>query len=164
MGIKWVSDIIVSLIGKRLIPSFVIKHLVIGLLTLSIIVFYVPEIKANLGTWERSNNQKSLGQVVGETIGRKYPGSLIMTRRPEIPYYARASWLLIPYEPVDRIINFAKYKGVNLIVVDTNTIQTRPQLAPLLIRDNQIEGLKGVFGLPDPKEKDRLYLAVYEVE
>ena len=138
----------------------------LAVLSLLIIFSYVPGIKANLrmGAWGRINNKKSPYQMVGETIGRKYPGSLIMTRRSEIPYYAMASWLLIPYEPIDRIISFAKDKGVDLILIDPDTAKTRPHLAHLLKQDVEIKGLELVYGFRNPTGKGLLFLAVYRVE
>lgn len=164
MGIVWISDSLASSLRNRIRFPSGIEYIVIVLLTLLMITTYFPELKIISKEWANREGRKNLYQRVGEAIGSKYSGSIIMSRLPTIPYYARSSWLVIPDEPIERILHFARYKGVDLIVVDSKiTIEARPQLAPLLERGSKVEGLKAELGLPDRRNPRQLDLAVYSV-
>lgn len=165
MGVEWISELInnIWMRKNKEKPIFMVRYLVIVILTLLIIAFYIPDVKAGIKIRNKTASTKNIYQMLGVVIGDRYPGSLIMSRLPTVPYYAKASWLTIPDEPVERIIKFARYKGVDFLLIDPYTITTRPQLAFLLRKGVKIKGLKRVIALPDPGREGLLYIAVYRV-
>src|SRR3972149_7921989 len=88
-------------------------------------VLFVPHEKR----WMKTSSQ-AIGEWVKKGIGS---GHSIMSRDPSIPYYADGLWVLTPFEPLDRVIGFARKKMVRLIIVRKGTEgRTRPHLIPLL--------------------------------
>ena len=98
---------------KKLIYILIVL-LLIALVSFSAIsqgkrVLFVPHEKR----WMKSSSQ-AIGEWVKKGIG---PGHRIMVRDPSIPYYADGLWVLTPFEPLDRVIGFARKKKVRLIIV-----------------------------------------------
>ncbi len=164
MGIIFISQKIPELLQNRIQNQTLLKYSLSVFLTLLIIANYVPGIRESINIGVKLRKRVNHDKISGEVIKRKYPNTLIMTRLPMVPYYAGAKWLMVPDEPIARIVNFAKYKGVDLIFVDAGTVMTRPQLSILLHTDSSVDGLMPVFKVFDPKNKDVLRLAVYRIK
>lgn len=61
------------------------------------------------------------------------PNSLLMSRLPQIPFYAGSKWLRTPYADFPELIKYVKHKRVDYLVIDERTIVPwRPQLVFLL--------------------------------
>lgn len=128
-------------------------------LTLLVMFTFFPEAK-QLNMYD--GNQKSFPMMVGQEIKKRSPYSpLVMARTSAIPYYSGGNFLLTPYESYDRLIEFAKKKGVDFIVITSR--DRRPLLGNLLSIEAPKPGLKYEFGLPDRMNPDRLMFAVYRV-
>ena len=129
------------------------------ILSLLVLATFLPHVR-NLNRY--NGNQKSFPMMVGQEIKKRSPYSpLVMARTSAIPYYSGGDFLLTPYESYDRLIEFAKKKRVDFIVI-TNR-DRRPLLGNLLSIEAPKPGLKYEFGLPDRMNPDRLMLAVYRV-
>ncbi|MDZ4384552.1 MAG: hypothetical protein U0940_03610, partial [Nitrospirota bacterium] len=110
--------------------------------------------------------QKSGSEIIGEWIHKGYgSGQKIMARDPSIPYYAGGFWVLTPFEPLERIIGFARIRGVHLMIVRRNMEGVRrPQMLPLLKKDYVYPGLKRVIGIPNPHDPSGLEVAIYALQ
>lgn len=65
--------------------------------------------------------------------GRFGAGTPVMTRVPEVAYYARGRWVRMPVVPVERVVDAARRAGARVVVLDEpNTRGLRPELLPLL--------------------------------
>jgi 4-amino-4-deoxy-L-arabinose transferase-like glycosyltransferase len=109
---------------------------------------------------------KSGSQVIGESIKRGIgSGQRIMVRDPSIPYYADGLWVMTPFEPLDRVIGFARKKMVRLIIVRKGTEgRNRPHLIPLLRKEFTHPGLRRIIGVPGKQSDDFMELAIYELQ
>ncbi len=88
-----------------------------------------------------------------------------MSRSPDIPYYANGLWVLTPYEPLDRVIKFARKKGVRLMIVRKNVDgRSRPQLVSLLRKDFVHQELIRILEIPSRQDDGLIELAVYAIK
>jgi len=102
---------------------------------------------------------KEVGQVLKEKLP---PGSKMMDREPFITYYAGGRYVVIPFEPYERIINFARYNGVDYLVIDSTIIQTlRPQLNFLISGKGVSPELKIIYRKFFPEYKK--IISVYQI-
>jgi hypothetical protein len=60
------------------------------------------------------------------------PAAMILARKPEIAYYAKRLMHPIPNEELPAIVQYARRKDIDYLVVDEYFIATRPQLRFLL--------------------------------
>ncbi len=110
--------------------------------------------------WMRTNNQ-IIGEGIKDKIGQ---GHRIMSRNPVIPFHAGGLWVLTPYEPLDRVIKFARKKGVRLMVVQKEVDElSRPHIISLLKKDFFHPELRRILELPSLQEDGLIELAIYEV-
>lgn len=70
------------------------------------------------------------------------PDAMILTRKPEVSYYANRLMHPIPNEELPAIVRYARLHGIGYLVVDEFFIASRPQLAFLLKQDNFPEDLR----------------------
>jgi len=68
--------------------------------------------------------------------------ALILTRKPEISYYANRMMHPLPNEELPAIVRYARSHKIDYLVVDEYFIPTRPQLAFLLEQDRFPEDLR----------------------
>ena len=68
--------------------------------------------------------------------------AVILTRKPEVSYYANRLMHPVPNEELPAIIRYARSHEIDYLVVDEYFIPTRPQLAFLLEQDRFPEDLR----------------------
>ncbi len=74
--------------------------------------------------------QRDAGLWVRDRFG---PGATVMSRAPEIAYYARARWVALPYADTAGVMRAARAERVTFLVMDElHTRRLRPELLPLL--------------------------------
>jgi len=89
---------------------------------LSIPIRYVPSFEMV--------EQRDAGLWLRDRFG---PGTTVMSRVPEIAYYARARWVALPYADTAGVMAAARRAGARFLVLDELTIRRRrPDLLPLL--------------------------------
>ena len=65
--------------------------------------------------------------------GRGEARASVMSRVPEIAYYARARWVALPYADISGVVAAARGAGVTFLVLDELSMRRlRPELLPLL--------------------------------
>jgi len=74
--------------------------------------------------------QRDAGRWVRDRFGA---GTSVMSRIPDVAYYARARWVALPYAEIPSVIGAARREGVTFVVLDElTTRRLRPELLPLL--------------------------------
>jgi 4-amino-4-deoxy-L-arabinose transferase-like glycosyltransferase len=82
-------------------------------------------------------------RAAGRWMNENLPeDAMILTRKPEVAYYARRLMLPIPNEELPLIVRYARLKEIEYLVVDEYFIGTRPQLSFLLEEDEFPEDLR----------------------
>jgi len=95
-------------------------------------VRYAPQLAIPLRYTPSFENveQRAAGLWIRDRFG---PGTTVMSRPPEIAYYARARWVKLPYRGISGVIAEARRAGVTFIVIDElHMRRLRPDLLPLL--------------------------------
>jgi len=82
-------------------------------------------------------------RAAGNWMDENLPAdALILTRKPEISYYANRMMHPLPNEELPAIVRYARSHKIDYLVVDEYFIPTRPQLAFLLEQDRFPEDLR----------------------
>ncbi len=89
------------------------------------------------------------------------PRPSIMSRKPFISFYAEGNWILTPYARIEDILDFARFKGIDLLALDSRYVMiARPFLIPLLDFTKPHKGLQYVHNIYDP---GRRIIVLYRV-
>ncbi len=125
-----------------------LNYLIIIIILLTLIKPTITEIKnydpleslelKEAGFWLKNNSKNN--------------NFLIMSRRPQISYYAEGGYIMIPYENHSKIFNYAYYHDVDYVVIDEKVIlRLRPNLLFLLNESNVPEELKLIYKIDNRK-------------
>jgi len=88
--------------------------------------------------------------------------SLIMSRDPEVPFYAERHWVATPNEEYPTFIAYLRKRGADYLVVDEREVTViRPQLGLLLDGDSPPSELRHVYTADDPRGKTIVYEVLY---
>ncbi|MFQ6067069.1 MAG: hypothetical protein ACE5K3_07310, partial [bacterium] len=75
---------------------------------------------------------KILGEWMKENI-KGIEDKVVMSRKLGVPFYAESKWNVLYYGDPSGLINYAKSRGVDYLIIDEYTIPSlRPRLAFLL--------------------------------
>jgi 4-amino-4-deoxy-L-arabinose transferase-like glycosyltransferase len=89
-------------------------------------------------------------------------GSLVMSRDPEVAYYAERHWVATPAEEYPRFIAYVRKRGADYLVVDEREVTViRPQLGLLLDETAPPEELQHLYTADDPRGKTIVYEVLY---
>ena len=126
---RWCADTWANLSGRgrRLGGALRVAPLV------AVLVWFVVALPAEMrGTSVGSYRlgHKTVGLWLGERVT---PETVVMSRYPAIAFYAGTVWRPTPNASVDEMLEYARYKTVDYLVLDEReTVQMRPQFRPLL--------------------------------
>lgn len=85
-------------------------------------------------------------KIAGLWIRENRPDSVIMSRKPQIAFYAQGQYVILPFASYPDIMQFAKEKGVTIIVVDERYIlSTRSEMTHLLTETEVPAGLELIY-------------------
>jgi hypothetical protein len=88
--------------------------------------------------------------------------ALVMSRDPEVPFYAERSWVASPNEEYPRFIAYVRKRGANYLVVDEREVTViRPQLSLLLDETSPPAELRHIYTADDPRGKTIVYEVLY---
>lgn len=88
--------------------------------------------------------------------------SLVMSRDPEVPFYAERRWAATPHEDYLRFIAYVRKRGASYLVVDEKEVTViRPQLRFLLDEDSPPPELRHLYTASDGKGKTIIYEVLY---
>jgi 4-amino-4-deoxy-L-arabinose transferase-like glycosyltransferase len=88
--------------------------------------------------------------------------ALVMSRDPEVAFYAERSWIASPNEPYERVIDYVRMRGASYLVIDEREVTViRPQLQMLLNENAPPAGLRHVYTAEDPRGKTIVYSVAY---
>jgi hypothetical protein len=73
------------------------------------------------------------------------PGSTVMSRAPEIAFYAGARWIPLPFAAWDEVIAEAGKRKVDYIVLERYSALLRPDFRDFMTEDAKIPGAKLVY-------------------
>lgn len=123
----------------RFLPSVI---LALALLT----ILVAKPIKARMFV-QYPVEYKSAGEWMNANLP---PDAMILTRKPEVAYYARRMMRPLPNEDLTRILGYARAHKVQYLVVDDFFIATRPQLRNLLGAGSMPPGLRLIHEAASP--------------
>jgi hypothetical protein len=99
-------------------------------------------------------DQRRAGEWVAEHAD---PGDRVMARSYVVEYYADHPTVAMPYDNLPGILAFARHYGVRWLVVDeTSAARVRPQVLPLLARDDPA-GLMLAYEATDEGRTTRVF-------
>ena len=88
--------------------------------------------------------------------------SLIMSRDPEVPFYADRPWVASPNEEFSLFWTYVRKRGADYLVVDEREATViRPQLAFLMDDEPTPKGLVRVYTADDPRGKTAVFRVEY---
>lgn len=122
-GIAWVAE-------QTRGPSR--SHAVAVALVVLLAVRYAPQLAIPLRYTPEFDlvEHRAAGLWIRDRFG---PNATVMSRAPEIAYYARAHWVRLPHADIADVIEAARRAHVSHLVIDELlTRRHRPQLLPLL--------------------------------
>jgi 4-amino-4-deoxy-L-arabinose transferase-like glycosyltransferase len=90
------------------------------------------------------------------------PEAVVMSRDPEVPFYAERTWVATPNEEYAVFIDYVRKRGADYVVVDEREVTViRPQLSFLLEEDSPPQELRHAYTANDPRGKTIVYEVVY---
>ena len=88
--------------------------------------------------------------------------SLIMSRDPEVPFYADRRWVASPNEEFSRFVAYVRKRGADYLVVDEREATVvRPQLSFLMDQGSSPAGLVRLYTAADPRGKTVVFRVEY---
>ncbi len=131
---KWIVQLFKEVPYKYLSVFRQQRFLEIALVSLIIFTFIPFTFRPLL----RNETQKQIYKQIGLWMKTNFPsGSRVITRKPWIPFYAEMEPIGFPFEPWNKILNFARHRGADYIVADQNVIGNRENLM-FLFKDDYI--------------------------
>lgn len=116
--------------------------LIILLVTLTLALFTLASL-AGPFLYPRPTGYRAAGLALRNQIP---PGSHILARKRQIPFYAGGVWEWLPYADLDGVLDYAQTHNAKYLVVDQYTTPNlRPQLAYLLDPANAPDTLTPVY-------------------
>lgn len=89
---------------------------------------------------------------VAEWIKKNLPSdTIMMSRKAFIPVYADRKFLMLPFADYQDVIAYSRVKGVNVIIMDEKYNPSRPQLAFLFEKPDQLKDLVPIFTIQNRK-------------
>jgi hypothetical protein len=89
--------------------------------------------------------------------------ALVMSRDPEVPFYAERRWVASPNEEYAPFIAYVRKRGADYLVVDEREVTViRPQLGFLLDESSPPGELRRVYTAYDPRGKTIVYEVCYQ--
>ncbi len=73
------------------------------------------------------------------------PDSMIMSEKPQIPYYARSAWVRLPFASYPRLLDYCRHRGVNYLFVTEGELHFKPKLNLLLKPHLVAQDLKVIY-------------------
>lgn len=167
IGVIWVSAGIFECAQRFGIKYF--KKVVISMCIGIILIVYLPDMKQveqlYRGEMEDARFSRELGKRLRE-LSQSYGRDdiVIMARKPFLPYYAGASWFMLPYGEYQEIIRFARSRNVGFLYLTKQSISFRPNLAFLMNSRASFPELDRVLYQMDKKDPEELLTVVYRIK
>ncbi|MFH1478204.1 MAG: glycosyltransferase family 39 protein [Candidatus Omnitrophota bacterium] len=141
--------------GKAVKASQKKQNLIeIGLLILIVLSF----IPFTFRPFFRDIKKKGIYQEIGGWLkDNTSEGSILVSRKPWIPFYAERNQIALPFEPLDKVLRFARYNKADYLIVDESVIKGRLDLMLLLDQDYSSEDLKIINRFKD-KAGQKIYI------
>ncbi|RLJ04045.1 MAG: hypothetical protein DRP08_02525, partial [Candidatus Aenigmatarchaeota archaeon] len=110
-------------------------------------------------SYSRSLTLLSGSKDVGIWIKKNLPPRpIIMSRYSHVPFYADGVFVPMPYANYSAVIDYARYKNVDYIIINRDVISIRrPELAFLINETSAAPELKLIFEYNDGKENILVY-------
>ncbi|MBE9125744.1 MULTISPECIES: ArnT family glycosyltransferase [unclassified Coleofasciculus] len=128
-------------------------NIVLLILFLSVLNPFVKELQMamRIKSTQQIHEHKEAGLWLKERVPQDFS---IMSRKPWVAYYSRRKLEVMPFAKFNYLIEYAEYRGVDLIVIDERYIpSTRPQLKFLLKPSQAPCYLKPIYSSTNAKDK-----------
>ncbi len=139
-GVVFISEML-----KRVkIPIYLSSAIIVAIFLYSYYGKFTHEVGRELDPQNNLIDEKEAGQWLH---GKIPAGSIIMARKPDIPYYTGGEYVFIPFTDVPNLHKFACHRGVDFIVLSERFVFLRPEIGPLYNAQKKHEGFlfKGNF-------------------
>jgi 4-amino-4-deoxy-L-arabinose transferase-like glycosyltransferase len=130
------------------------KRAILIVVTIVILALSVETVKTGI-RWIRVMPNNRMAKEMGLWIKENHsPRPSIMSRKPFISFYAEGSWILTPYADIEDVLSFARFKGTDLLALDSRYVMVaRPLLIPLMEFMRPHKGLEYVHHIYDPGKR-----------
>ncbi|MBN2053496.1 hypothetical protein JW905_01155 [bacterium] len=118
---------------------------------------YSIQAAPELNPMNNMTEEKELGTWLRSMIP---PGSLIMARKPDVPYYAGGDYIILPFAEWRDITTFTCHRRVDYLVLSQRFQQLRPQLRFLYDSGQVPDNLRL---LTDFKAANGIHLYVFKI-
>ncbi len=156
---EWISDTFIGSAWKwvRALRALAISGLAV-VFSVTALAHALPPAQRTEHLWRE---HRTAGMKLREIAPDDHP---VMALTPVVPFYAGLPFELLPYDSVERVLAYARRRGVRYIEVHEETLRLqRPQLAALLDPATAPPGLRHVLTAgPEGGEEPRV--VVYELE
>ncbi len=126
-----------------------------GLLVIFVIVSFIP---FTFRPFLRNELGPNIYKEIGGWIKYSLPqDSVLICRKPWIPFYADREQVALPVAPLDKILKFARYRKAGYLIVDESVGDNRPNLKSLFENEPASENLKIIHKFKD-KEGRKIYI------
>ena len=153
LSIQWFEKTFLNLLNKDEIRISVQKIAQLAVVLIVFIGLYAPELGKIIvrnpwasDYWADPVEQKIAGKWLKEHTDKT---PIIMSRGHTVDFYAGnyniAESVTIPKNELSRILTYARYRGVDYLVLNERYKESYPQLASLLEDEKVPEGLKLVY-------------------
>lgn len=88
------------------------------------------------------------------------PGAVLVCRRPFLPFYSGKEQVVLPFAPLERIIQYARCKGADYLIADENELEERRDMRALLDEAYSSDDLSRVRAF---KDKSGKRLNIYQI-
>jgi len=135
-----------------------VSSMVVSVLILAYFLMLQPRVLSDgLANMNPSRREAGLWLMVNAA-----PDSLVMSRDPEVPFYAERDWVATPNEEYARFIDYVRKRGADYLIVDEREVTViRPQLRHLLDEDSPPSELRHLYTADHPRGKTIVYEVLY---
>ena len=138
-------------INNKIIPILVVSLILIAFLIGNLI------ITSSLDKKYEKSDQAIEHKEAGLWLKENSENPIVMSRKPWVSFYSGGKFVLMPYADYKNIINYAKLKKAEYIVIDERYIPAlRPQLT-FLINEENTEDLELIYKNTNYKYKVLIY-------
>lgn len=151
---RWVSSLEKSAVIKKSLltkrQAFIEGFLVVFILASFIPFTFRPFLRNEVGP--------SIYKEIGVWINSNLLGdSVLICRKPWIPFYAEKEQVPLPFASFDEILKFARYRDADYLIADENVIGDRSELRLLFDEDYISKDLKIIYKFKNREEK-KIYI------
>jgi len=137
-------------------PGFLKRHPILSksLLMVGLSLSLLPRVLIAANPESFDARDKQIAECIKD---QSAPGALVMASSPHMAFFAGAKHLYIPSEQLDVVVDYARRRKVDVVVVEEDGIGLTPRLRPLLDDAQPPPGWRLICQDDTPNEKVRVF-------